>query len=353
MHNIVMTSMTIEAACAKLREQLQNTHVTHDKVDISVPTKFTVPDAEKPTIMVSVIADRKMRALVQQSDKEIGWHGTVSYDEESNTYLIEDIFVFPQEVTGTTVQSIDEQYGLWLMETFDDEQFAKLRMHGHSHVNMGTSPSGIDTAYQETLTDRVQDFYIFIILNKRDDYYVCLFDIANNLMYDKEDLYYDAEIEEVDAWAKDAIATQVKTKTYANATTPVNTDKYPVVLKSWRQGWVWTQEASGYTPSTELALHDYLLEQDALRGTQSDRRKPGRPKKNHGGDTKPSSDAYKKYQQEKLKEIDERKAKEQQEKADKNSDYGPMYAASRVLCDGNCIACQRPCDYNEGFNGYY
>lgn len=350
MRNIVMTSMTIEAACTKLREQLQGTHVTHDKIDISVPTKFTVPDAEKPTIMVSVIADRKMRALVQQSDKEIGWHGTVSYDEESNTYLIEDIFVFPQEVTGTTVQSIDEQYGLWLMETFDDEQFAKLRMHGHSHVSMGTSPSGIDTAYQETLTDRVQDFYIFIILNKRDDYYVCLFDIANNLMYDKEDLYYDAEIEEVDAWAKDAIATQVKTKTYANATTSVNTDKYPVVLKSWRQGWAWDVGAQGYIPSSDAALHEYLLEQDALRGTKSDRQKLGRKKKGSGGDTKPGEAAYKAYQQEKLKEIDARKAREQKEKEDKQSSVGPMYP-SRQVCEGNCIACQIPCDYNEA--GYY
>lgn len=326
-----MTPAAIEAACDRLRAQLQGTHVAKDKIDISVPTKMTLTDDQKPTIMVSVVADRKMRALVQQCDKEIGWHGTVRYEADINTYVIEDIFVFPQEITGTTVQSIDEVYGLWLME-LSDEDFNKLRMHGHSHVNMGTSPSGVDTAYQETLIDRVQDFYIFIILNKRDDYYVCLFDVANNYMYEKNDLFYDAEIEEVDAWAKDAITTHVKVKTYAAPTTvfgvststtvvdPNKNVKHPVVLKTWRQGWAWEATVQGFVPSSEHALQEYLRE----TGTQLDRRKPGRPKKNHGGDTKPGS-AYKEYQQQKLKDIDMRRA--------------------MLECDGNCIACKLQCPY--------
>ena len=333
MKNITITPATIEAACLKLKEQLQGAHVCKDKLDISIPTKWKLDEVDKPTVMVSIIADRKMRALVQQCDKEIGWHGTVSYDAESNTYLIEDIFVFPQEVTGTTVQSIDEVYGLWLMETFDDEQFAKLRMHGHSHVNMGITPSGIDTAYQEVLTDRVNDFYIFIILNKRDDYYVCLFDIANNYMYDKEDIFYDAEIEETDAWAKDVIATQVKTKTYATAvtttvTTPVTSIEHPVVLTTWQEGWVWNHEAKGFVPKTATVLKKYLKEQ----GAQSDRRKPGRPKgaATSGITTKPG--AYEEHQQQVVRDIDHRK----------HADYTSMYSE----CEGNCIRCQLPnCPY--------
>lgn len=342
MRNIIMTPAVIEAACDKLRAQLQGTHVAKDKIDISVPTKITLTDDQKPTIMVSVMADRKMRALVQQCDKEIGWHGTVRYEADINTYVIEDIFVFPQEITGTTVQSIDEVYGLWLME-LSDEDFNKLRMHGHSHVNMGTSPSSVDTAYQETLIDRVQDFYIFIILNKRDDYYVCLFDIANNLMYEKDDLFYDVEIEEVDAWAKDQIATRVKVKTYtlpASANLPdTNLEtlikKYNVVTKTWREGWHWDATMNGYIPNTVTALRKWVDEQEDAK-TPKERRKPGRPKKNHGGDTKPG-DAYKEYQQQKVKEIEARKQNEAR-----------GYPAD---CEGNCVACRVECPW--GYNYYY
>lgn len=334
MKPIVMTPQAIEDACERLRAQLTGVHVLKDKIDISVPTKVTVKDEDKPTILVSIQADRKMRALVQQCDKEIGWHGTVRYEADINTYVVEDIFVFPQEVTGTTVQSIDEVYGLWLME-LSDEDFNKLRLHGHSHVNMGVSPSGVDVTYQETLIDRVQDFYIFVILNKKDDYNVFLYDLVNNCLYEKDDLYYDAEIEEVYAWAQDAIATNVKNKvyvttTYANAADKV---KFPVVLKSWRKGWHWEQSVSGYVPSSDINLQDYLMEQDALAGKQQDRRKPGRPEKNHGGDTKPGSSAYAEYQQQKLKEIEAKKS-------NSYSGYG---------CEGNCISCQTPCAYYGGY----
>jgi hypothetical protein len=277
-----------------------------------------------------VLADRKMRALVQQCDREIGWHGTVRYEADINTYIIEDIFVFPQEVTGATVQSIDEVYGLWLMETFDDEQFAKLRFHGHSHVNMSTFPSGVDTAYQENLIDRVQDFYIFVILNKRDDYYVCLYDVANNRMYDKEDLYYDAEIDEVDAWAKDNITTHVKTRTFTPAATTPTTPAVPnntIVLKTWRKGWSWDAKLSGYTPNSLADLQEYIMEQDEKQRTQSDRRKPGRQKKNLGGDTAKPGEAYKEYQKQKVKDIDARKA--------------------YFECEGDCLACKvQQCPYD-------
>ena len=326
MKNIIMTPETIEEACAKLRAQLAGTHVLKDKIDISVPTKVSITDALKPTVLVSVIADRKMRELVRQCDKEIGWHGTVSYDEEANTYLVEDIFVFPQEVTGATVQSIDEVYGLWLME-FDDDTFNKLRLHGHSHVNMGAFPSGVDTAYQETLTDRVQDFYIFIILNKRNDYYLCLFDIANNLMYEKEDIHFDAEIDAVEAWVTDTIAKNVKEKKYAVTNTVTSQIRFPVVLKTWRVGWAWNADAGGYVPTTQGALQDYLTEQD--EAAQSSKRKPGRPKNAE------KKSAYEEYRQEKVKGITAQK------EANK---VGNMYR-SGYNCNGICVACNNPCEY--------
>ena len=42
-------------------------------------------------------------------------------------------------------------------------------MHGHSHVNMGTSPSATDTKLQEDHLAQLQDndFYIFLIVNKK------------------------------------------------------------------------------------------------------------------------------------------------------------------------------------------
>lgn len=222
MRNITMTPTTIEEMCAKLREQLTGTYIGKDNYTVSISTKLEIAEEDRPTIIVSTEADRKMSALVEQCKDEIAWNGTVVYDEESNTYFIEDIFVFPQIVTRSTAESTDD-YGIWLSQ-FSDEEFSKLRFHGHSHVNMGVSPSGTDIEFQENLINTVQDFYIFAIYNKRGEFNVWIYDKIKNLVYETKDIYYDSEATKITIWADEMIKNFVTTKPIASTTknnTPV------------------------------------------------------------------------------------------------------------------------------------
>ena len=93
MRNIIMTPTTIEEMCEKLREQLNGAYVGKDNYTVSISTKLEIADEDKPTIIVSTEADRKISALVEQCKDEIAWNGTVTYDEDNNTYYIEDICV--------------------------------------------------------------------------------------------------------------------------------------------------------------------------------------------------------------------------------------------------------------------
>lgn len=142
-------------------------------------------------VYFSEIAWLKMNALIREFDKEVAWHG-VAYrgaDPEKDEYIITDILVYPQEVTGVTVNTDQEEYQNWLMGQ-DDEVFNNIRMQGHSHVNMSTSPSGVDTAHQEKILEQLDDtmFYIFLIYNKRGEKTIKIYDLAKNILFETSDV---------------------------------------------------------------------------------------------------------------------------------------------------------------------
>ncbi len=146
----------------------------------------------KAELRFTELAWYKMQALIQECDKEVGWHGIARRGETSNgkdVYIIDDILVYPQEVTGTTVTPDQEQYQMWLM-SHDDEVFNNIRMQGHSHVNMSTSPSGVDTTFYEQILSQLDDsmFYIFLIWNKRNNRTVKIYDMEKNVLFDTPDV---------------------------------------------------------------------------------------------------------------------------------------------------------------------
>lgn len=137
---------------------------------------------ETPTISFTPLAFAKMMMLVEVNDKEVGWHGTV--ERRNNNFVITDIFVYPQVVTPTTVEPSQEEYNEWQTELPDDIHNS-LRFHGHSHVNMGTSASSVDTKFQQDIVKMIDntDFYIFMIINKKGDFNIYLYDGVLNLAY--------------------------------------------------------------------------------------------------------------------------------------------------------------------------
>ena len=146
----------------------------------------------KATVLFTELAWQKMQLLVKEFDKEVAWHGIAERCEEKDTYLISDILVYPQEVTGSTVTTDQSKYENWLM-SHDDDVFNNIRMQGHSHVNMAVSPSSVDLSLYERILDQLGSdmFYIFMIKNATGNYnrdftskflFVLSYDL-NNIFY--------------------------------------------------------------------------------------------------------------------------------------------------------------------------
>ena len=136
-----------------------------------------------PTIYISANAYVKMRMLVDQMSTEVGWYGTVTKCPGlQETYVIEDILVYPQKVTGATCEQ-DETKMFDFEMSLTTEQVNSKRFQGHSHVNMGVTPSGVDEQFYQDLLTQVTDYFIICITNKKNDYTVRFYDVANNILY--------------------------------------------------------------------------------------------------------------------------------------------------------------------------
>lgn len=132
----------------------------------------------------------KMMTLVQKTSTEIAWHMLIEKTSKTS-YVISDVLVYPQTVTGTTADTDDTKYALWVNALPDDE-FNHMRGQGHSHVNMGVSPSGVDTGYYEDLLNTMsKGFYLFMILNKKEDMFIQLVDLDANVIYDTNDIVFE------------------------------------------------------------------------------------------------------------------------------------------------------------------
>lgn len=175
---------------AKLIEKYNTTtFINTDVVDIKVDIKELLEAhiAEKhliePNIFITPGAYVKMRKLVDDTTTEIGWYGIVTkYPGLNEVYVIEDIIVYPQRVTGATcVQDDDKMFEFEMSLT--TEQVNHKRFHGHSHVNMGVTPSGVDEQFYQDILSQVNDYFIITVTNKRNEYTVRFYDVANNILY--------------------------------------------------------------------------------------------------------------------------------------------------------------------------
>jgi len=183
---IKITQEHIDEVRAEFELALSNMKLADGKISY---TKTFGSNAEKTVVYFTSDAWTKMIALIQEFSDEVAWHGLARRSNDPVGYVIYDILVYPQEVTGATVNTDQEKYQSWLM-AHDDDVFNNIRMQGHSHVNMGTSPSAVDTTHQEKILDQLDDdmFYIFMIWNKRFESYVKVYDLAKNTLYENGDV---------------------------------------------------------------------------------------------------------------------------------------------------------------------
>lgn len=182
----------VDADIAKYLEEIKQSMKTmktsSGRLTFSVDLeKEIINDEDKAIINISAKAWEKMYMLIQSNDKEIGWHGSCVRGKKPNEYYLSDIYVFPQVVTGSSIRPEEKEYGMWLMER-NKETNNGIKFHGHSHVNMGTSPSTTDLTYQHDVVDCIEDFYIFFIMNKSLDVTAEIYDVANNVQYSNLDI---------------------------------------------------------------------------------------------------------------------------------------------------------------------
>lgn len=184
-----------EDKCGEIRRAFEKTLAEGKLLDGKFSFSKSMGDTNRQaTVCFSELAWLKMQALIYEFDTEVAWHGIAKRgeDAEKDEYFVTDILVFPQTVDGVTVTTDQTEYQTWLMDR-DDDTFESIRFHGHSHVNMGTSPSGVDISLQESILAQLDDdmFYIFMIWNKHGDFTAKIYDMLKNTLFETKDVTVD------------------------------------------------------------------------------------------------------------------------------------------------------------------
>lgn len=172
----------------QLQEILEGNFEGNETLSLKIPTMDAITCTKRPKIIITTTAGLKMSELVRNCTKEVGWHGFVERTDDT-TFIIRDIIVYPQTVTGTTVNTDEEKYALWLAN-IPTADLKTMRFQGHSHVNMACNPSSIDLdLYNKYLSSlKKDDYYIFFICNKRGEINPFLYDLKTNTKYTKTDI---------------------------------------------------------------------------------------------------------------------------------------------------------------------
>ena len=213
--HIKLTAQQKQDYAREFLESLNSAKMSNGKITF----EKTLPIIDrKATLYFTPLAWDKMKSLVDVFETEVGWHGLARRgdDETKDEYIVYDIMVYPQEVTGSTVTTDQKAYTYWLYQQ-DDDIFNSMKFHGHSHVRMGVSPSGVDNDHQSGILDQLTDemFYIFNIWNKRGEYNAKIYDLKKNILFETSDIVIkiygcDYDYDEFIKESKEL----VKTKTY-------------------------------------------------------------------------------------------------------------------------------------------
>ena len=188
---ITLTNDVIMEMAREFIEALKKSKLSDGKVTYS--KSFAYKEKENASLVFTTQAFAKMTRLIQSFDCEIAWHASCTRDEEDpSVFRVDDILVYPQEVTGVTVTMDEEKYGAWFQQGLmdEDERFDRIHFQGHSHVNMATNPSSTDLDHQKEILSQLKKngWYIFMIANKKFEYNIWIFDLENNVLYETADV---------------------------------------------------------------------------------------------------------------------------------------------------------------------
>lgn len=202
MKPIKITEEIRRVTIAEIEKLLSDMKLANGKLTYSKEWVWSVEDDQKALVHIESLAWNKMWLLINSFNYEVAWHG-IACKVSPEKYIIKDIIVYPQTVTGATVSTDQNEYEKWLM-SLDDDEFNNLRFQGHSHVNMDVSPSSVDLSHQESILSQLgdKDFYIFAIFNKKGEFDMKIYDMEENTLYEKKDIVLEYDMKDFLANAK-------------------------------------------------------------------------------------------------------------------------------------------------------
>jgi len=187
-------------------------------------------------------ARQKMEIYCDLSDGEIGWLGFVE-DLGDTGFLIKDVALLKQEVHSTTTEITPEGLLEFWSKTAPEEQL-KIKLWGHSHVNMGVSPSGQDNDQMEYFKDG-NPWFIRLITNKKREYHIDIYDYSNGLQVhmDQSDLItYNPKANELKKSIEEEIKEKVTEKKYSSSSNLPAKSSYS---NSWGSRTVYSNKGKG------------------------------------------------------------------------------------------------------------
>ena len=136
-----------------------------------------------PMVQITPAALNRMFHYVDHLKTEVGWLGTAQ--RIGDDILIEEVFLVSQHVTSVTTE-ITASGLLEFYRRFNGtrpEVLDHLRFWGHSHVNMGTSPSQADEDQMQVFGQMGSPWFLRGILNKKERMEFGLFDYEEGVIY--------------------------------------------------------------------------------------------------------------------------------------------------------------------------
>lgn len=176
-----------------------------------------------PRVIIQANLLEYIREIVDQCKDEVSWIMEVT-DLGNYDYEIESVFIPRQRVNGATTEfNADDIMHLMTNETTFDPD--KWRGWGHSHVNMGVTPSGQDKKQMEEFANDC-DFFIGMIHNKKGDMFCWMVDSKRGLFFKNVEVAIVSEYEnEISELLKERVSKLVNTpkETVKYSPTPSST----------------------------------------------------------------------------------------------------------------------------------
>lgn len=151
-------------------------------------TACKIETNQRATIRFRPMAYIKMMNLINHCDGEVAWR-YVTERVSDTEFFIKDVLLYPQYVSAAYVDTDEAEYGNW-ENSLPPEVYGSLFGQGHSHVNFAPNPSGTDDHDEEVVLNHLwaNDYFVFMIWNKKGEWFARIFDMATNTCWEKADI---------------------------------------------------------------------------------------------------------------------------------------------------------------------